>query len=804
MTADTYSNTLGYLVMGTGNDNNSWGTNANSSVFQIFEDAIANILSSTVSGGTLDLSGSPPPAAASQSRYAALVFSGTLSSNQVVRVPNLSKIWRVYNNCSGAFTLTLVTYASGVQGSGSLLTLGSVTGGSAYVNGTYTNVPLTGGSGNSAAATIVVSGNAVTSVTITKRGRFFLSTDTLSASNANLGGSGSGFSVAVGTVGNIIPNNGGWQTVLCDGAGNMAVDPFNSVQVQMQDGSASAPVYSNVNETNSGWYRNSPGNWRLSILGTDAIQVSASGLTITGNLVFSGALGFGDGTSTVPSISFNNEPNTGFYRSGTGSVGFVVLQSVAYQATSTGFAWTGSTFAGTDLTPTAALTTNQNNYNPPGLGLVMTLGSITGGSSYTNGTYTNVALTTTGVGTGIAGTVVVSGGAVTSVTITDRGLGSVAGDTLSALVTNIGGTGSGFSVPVATVDAMTGSCLRLNPTSLVKITGLAGGATGRELTVQNIGTATIQFPANSASSSAANRFASAFNLVPGQIAQLRYDITASLWLVKNVLTATSSCAIGAVTGDLLIVNDGSSPNSKRNITCGEAVLVDSLGNGIKFEGVSVSINYGGAGPGGTDGSAFSASTTYYEYLVSDGVTITGCVSRSSSAATMLAGLQAQTGGANYIYAKRVGACITNSSGNLYRVRQIGNHSQYVVGTNPAVLPNLANGTAGSGTLASPNLAAVSLTGKVPATASAVIVASTNTYAGNTITNVLVAPNSSWGGSNNGPTGSNGNVWPLYVSANVSGSGLIVGCGLLLESTSIYWFSGGAGGAISCLGWDDAI
>jgi microcystin-dependent protein len=109
MTADTYSNTLGYLIMGTGNDNNIWGVNANSAVFQIIEDAIANALTSTVTGGTLDLSGSPPPAAASQTRYAALIFNGTLSSNQLVKVPNLTKRWQVYNATSGAFVLQLQT-----------------------------------------------------------------------------------------------------------------------------------------------------------------------------------------------------------------------------------------------------------------------------------------------------------------------------------------------------------------------------------------------------------------------------------------------------------------------------------------------------------------------------------------------------------------------------------------------------------------------------------------------------------------------------------------------------------------------
>jgi len=81
--------------------------------------------------------------------------------------------------------------------SSAIETLGSVTGGSGYVNATYNNVPLTGGSGANATATIVVSGGAVTSVTITLRGAGYVIGNTLSASNTNLGGSGAGFSIPV-------------------------------------------------------------------------------------------------------------------------------------------------------------------------------------------------------------------------------------------------------------------------------------------------------------------------------------------------------------------------------------------------------------------------------------------------------------------------------------------------------------------------------------------------------------------------------------------------------------------------------
>ena len=75
----------------------------------------------------------------------------------------------------------------------------SITGGSGYANGTYTNVPLTtNGDGLTAKATIVVSGNAVTTVTITEFGYGYDIGDTISADDVNLGNSGgSSFSITL-------------------------------------------------------------------------------------------------------------------------------------------------------------------------------------------------------------------------------------------------------------------------------------------------------------------------------------------------------------------------------------------------------------------------------------------------------------------------------------------------------------------------------------------------------------------------------------------------------------------------------
>jgi hypothetical protein len=82
-------------------------------------------------------------------------------------------------------------------------------------------------------------------------------------------------------------------------------------------------------------------------------------------------------------------------------------------------------------------------------GRILTLDTRIGGSSYTNGTYNNVALTG-GTGTGATANIVVSGGAVTAVTLVNGGQRYDIGEILSATAATIGGTGSGFSIRVAT------------------------------------------------------------------------------------------------------------------------------------------------------------------------------------------------------------------------------------------------------------------------------------------------------------------------------------------------------------------
>jgi hypothetical protein len=85
---------------------------------------------------------------------------------------------------------------------GAISSYNTPTGGSSYTNGVYPNVPLTGGQGSGATATITVSGNAVTAITINNGGQFYAVNDSLTAASSYIGGTGSGFSVTVRLVNN--------------------------------------------------------------------------------------------------------------------------------------------------------------------------------------------------------------------------------------------------------------------------------------------------------------------------------------------------------------------------------------------------------------------------------------------------------------------------------------------------------------------------------------------------------------------------------------------------------------------------
>lgn len=105
MPADTTTPILGLLLQGTGNNNNTWGTNLNNSVITPIENAIKGVNSITgLTGGAYTLT-------QANAAYQTIGLNGTLTSDLTITVPSSGNRWVIYNGCSGAFSVLIKTAA---------------------------------------------------------------------------------------------------------------------------------------------------------------------------------------------------------------------------------------------------------------------------------------------------------------------------------------------------------------------------------------------------------------------------------------------------------------------------------------------------------------------------------------------------------------------------------------------------------------------------------------------------------------------------------------------------------------------
>jgi hypothetical protein len=146
----------------------------------------------------------------------------------------------------------------------------------------------------------------------------------------------------------------------------------------------------------------------------------------------------------------------------------VVYNSPTYQGTPGGvpayYALFGSQLSNVNEMTLMVAPTPDSNYTvemhyfyyPPTIvqGQISTVGTLLGGSLYTNGVYQNVALTG-GSGANATADIVIVGGVVTSCNIRFGGNFYVVGDILSCA--SLGPTGSGFSVTVSAVSNSKGT-----------------------------------------------------------------------------------------------------------------------------------------------------------------------------------------------------------------------------------------------------------------------------------------------------------------------------------------------------------
>ena len=330
-------------------------------------------------------------------------------------------------------TATFAGVTNGV-GSGTALV-----GGTLYTDGSFASVPLTGGSGAGAVATITVSGNTVVGIVLTSPGTGYTVGNTLTCSAALIGNGVN--SNVITTAGANYPDGIYSNVPLTGGTGKLARGNITvAVGAVTAFTIASRGVGYTVGDTLSFAASSIGGNTN----GIATFGAITAGSNYTNGVWLNVPLTGGAGTGATAQITVAGNVVTAITITNKGN-NYVVADSMSCLAQ----------YIGNGINTIGTISAGSG-YTGDG---IATLGTIIPGNTYTNGTYVGVAVTSlTGTGTGAIATVVVSGGAVTSVTFVnpqDRGYGYAISDSLSVAASLIGGTGTGFSVPVATVGAAT-------------------------------------------------------------------------------------------------------------------------------------------------------------------------------------------------------------------------------------------------------------------------------------------------------------------------------------------------------------
>lgn len=295
---------------------------------------------------------------------------------------------------------TLKAYVINLSSATGVNTLNVFAGGSGYTDGTYTQVPLLGGTGSGAFATIYIFGGVVVGAKISFAGSGYQPNDKLTFNNSYVMSTGAGARLNVTGL------------------------------LSYQFGVLTSPNYLGANkvdyiDTFFLWNVPNTNHW-YSDLGNSTFDILTGpiGGMLTGN-VTAGGSGYSDGV-------YENVPLTGGHGSGAEATIYVESGSIV-------------------IVIITAPGTLYQLHDSIGVDGSIATGTISNaGAAYTDGSYTDVPLTG-GSGVGATADITVAGNIVTVVTITSGGLGYLVSDTLSANASDIGGTGSGFVYTVSTL-----------------------------------------------------------------------------------------------------------------------------------------------------------------------------------------------------------------------------------------------------------------------------------------------------------------------------------------------------------------
>jgi hypothetical protein len=137
--ASSYSTDLKLELMVTGENSGTWGDKTNTNL-NLLQQAIAGYQDVSIAGGAQTTALVMTDATLSNARNAVIKFSGTITGNQIVTIPDgIEKTYILYNGTSGAFTVEFKT----VSGTGPTFSTTDKGFKLVYSDGTnVTDVPL--------------------------------------------------------------------------------------------------------------------------------------------------------------------------------------------------------------------------------------------------------------------------------------------------------------------------------------------------------------------------------------------------------------------------------------------------------------------------------------------------------------------------------------------------------------------------------------------------------------------------------------------------------------------------------------
>ena len=302
---------------------------------------------------------------------------------------------------------------------------------------------------------------------------------------------------------------------------------------------------------------------------------------------------------------------------------------------------------------------------------VATFGAITAGTLYTNGTYNGVAMSAVSGATFAAYPTVnitVAGGVVTVCTLVTAGTRATVTTTtvLTVAAALIGGTGSGFTIPVATFaqgannsafGASAGSAIKTGSNNVVigSYTGAAApiSLTGSNFIVLSDGAGTVRQTHNASGSLAFDTAGTAFG-TSGQVLQSNGNAAVPTWVTPAVVAA----AAGTLTGATLASNVLASSLTSVGTLAGLTVTANATINGLTV----------GKGAGtGSNNAAFGinallSNTTGYENTAIGDSALYSNTTGSRNTANGSSALKSNTT-ATYNTASGAYALLNNTTGN---------------------------------------------------------------------------------------------------------------------------------------------